>query len=267
MSATPPRLVLGHCLKCGGGQKLVGPLHLDKGGPILCLPCGIEWHAEQARSRNRAEMKKRFMDMAFGGTAYAGPHELTLELLEEAVRLTHPDRHPPERAEQATRVTAELLALKPYVLSKPPPPPPSNTSATATPWQPQTSVTPEERKDWDEAGRGIEALLKRIRPCEICRDTVPLYYCDACRDWHEAQQRKARELDNAKRERDNKLQRARRAWRRRLSPPGRCAACGTAFKGKRKDAKYCSAACRQRAHRSCHATRDSRVSAEADIKT
>jgi hypothetical protein len=48
-------------------------------------------------------MKKRFMDMAFRGTAYAGPHELTLELLEEAVRLTHPDRHPPERAEQATR--------------------------------------------------------------------------------------------------------------------------------------------------------------------
>jgi hypothetical protein len=32
----------------------------------------------------------------------------------------------------------------------------------ATPWQPQTSVTPEERKDWDEAGRGIEALLATV---------------------------------------------------------------------------------------------------------
>jgi hypothetical protein len=51
------------------------------------------------------------------------------------------------------------------------------------------------------------------------------------------------------RERRNLNQRRSRAWRRRLRPPGRCAACGTDFRGKRKDAKYCSGACRQRAHR------------------
>jgi hypothetical protein len=239
-----PRLSLGHCVKCGGGQKLVGPLHLEKGGPIFCLPCGTEWHAQQARDRKQHQRVLQ----AFGfGASYAGPQELTLELLEEAVRLTHPDKHPPERAEQATRVTAELLALKPYVLPKPPPPPPSNTSATNAPWQHQRSVTP--TPESDERARRLEEWMKRIRPCEICRETVPYYYCDACKEWHEARQREKRERDNKKRERDNNLQRARRAWRRHLRPPGRCAACGTAFKGKRKDARYCSAACRQRAHR------------------
>jgi hypothetical protein len=248
---------IGHCVKCGGGQKLVGPLHIDKGGPIFCLPCGTEWHAEQARSRNRGQMQKRFMDMAFGRTAYAGSHELTLDLIEEAVRLTHPDKHPPERAEQAARVTAELLALKPWVLPKPPLPP-SNTSANSPPVDRQTSVTP--RPESATRSRRLEELMKAVRPCEICRETVPDYYCDACKDWYEARQREKRERDNKRRELANELQRARRAWRRQLRPPGRCAVCGTAFKGKRKDAQYCSAACRQRAHRSCHATRDSRVS-------
>jgi hypothetical protein len=32
-------------------------------------------------------------------------------LIREAVLLTHPDRHPPERGEQATRTTARLLGL------------------------------------------------------------------------------------------------------------------------------------------------------------
>lgn len=41
--------------------------------------------------------------------------ELTSELLEAAVTLTHPDRHAPERAGKAGRVTAGLLALRPYV--------------------------------------------------------------------------------------------------------------------------------------------------------
>jgi hypothetical protein len=38
----------------------------------------------------------------------------------------------------------------------------------------------------------------------------------------------------------------------------RCIACGTAFKGKRKDAQHCSAACRQRAHRSRHGAPEAR---------
>jgi predicted nucleic acid-binding Zn ribbon protein len=74
---------------------------------------------------------------------------------------------------------------------------------------------------------------------------VPFYYCDGCKDHWETQQRKKREWVNAQ-------QRARRAlnrWYLAQRPPGRCAVCGTAFnKGKRKDARYCSGACRQRAN-------------------
>jgi hypothetical protein len=44
--------------------------------------------------------------------------DLTSELLDDAVRLTHPDCHPPERQELAKRVTQELLALKPFAFPK-----------------------------------------------------------------------------------------------------------------------------------------------------
>ena len=137
-------------------------------------------------------------------------------------------------------MTAELLALKPYVLPKPKQKPPRNESATLTRGASQISVT------------RLEGLSSR--PCETCRGSPPDYYCDACKDWHEARQRERRELDNKKRERENRLQRERRAWRRHLRPSGRCAVCGTAFKGKRKDAQHCSAACRTRAFRGRHNT-------------
>jgi hypothetical protein len=229
-------MTIGQCSNCFE-EKLVGPLHLEKGGRDFCIRCATEWHAKQARDRKQ---RQRFLQgFGLGGTSYAGPQELTLELLEEAVRLTHPDRHPPERAEQATRVTAELMALKSYVLPKPP----SNASAIVQPPTLRVSVTP-------PPGNGCEAVQPKTvaepsYPCEICRNTVPYYYCDACREKFEIEQREERERDNAQ-------QRERRARRRRLRPPGRCAVCGTAFKGKRKDAQYCSAACRQRAHRSRH---------------
>jgi hypothetical protein len=34
-----------------------------------------------------------------------------VELVRDAIRLTHPDRHPPEWQEAANRVTAQLLEL------------------------------------------------------------------------------------------------------------------------------------------------------------
>lgn len=39
------------------------------------------------------------------------PTPLSRGILHDAVLLCHPDRHPPERSEQANRVTAVLLAL------------------------------------------------------------------------------------------------------------------------------------------------------------
>ena len=43
--------------------------------------------------------------------------ELHSELLEDAIGLVHPDRHP-TRIDRANRVTAELLALRPFVKPK-----------------------------------------------------------------------------------------------------------------------------------------------------
>jgi hypothetical protein len=231
----------GQCTECGVADKLVGPLHLEKGGPIVCLPCGTEWHAKQAGDRKKHQ---RVLQMFGFGTSYAEPQELTLELLEEAVRLTHPDRHL-DRVEQATRVTAELLALKPFVRPKPP----SNASAIVRPPPFRVSVTPPGNGSATSQAPQVKKPSQPAYPCETCRDTVPYYYCDACRDWWDAKKREERETDNAK-------QREGRARRRRRRPPAKCAACGTYFKGRRKDARYCSAACRQRAHRKLHAQPD-----------
>lgn len=232
---------IGQCINCFE-EKLVGPLHLEKGGPDFCLPCGTEWHAKQERERKESKRIYQAMLGSLGGTSYAGPHELTLELLEEAVRLTHPDRHP-DRVEQATRVTAELLALKPYVFPKPQ----SNASVTGTERTFRLSVTPppptEGPRNGYETSHPCE-VAEPYYPCEICRRTVPYYYCSACEEQWKTRRREERERTNAQ-------QRKRRAWYRQRRPPVRCAVCGTDFKGKRKDARYCSAACRQRAHRSC----------------
>jgi hypothetical protein len=76
---------IGRCSSCCE-QKLVGPLHLDRGGPDFCLPCGTEWHAQLARDRKQHQ--RIVQAFGFGGTSYGGPHELTLDLLEEAIRLT-----------------------------------------------------------------------------------------------------------------------------------------------------------------------------------
>ena len=146
----------GTCTKCGK-HRYVEPLHGPKGGPLMCFLCSGAWHAEYGR-RNRAgnvlikamraygeaggnlfkdleEMRLVAMGIALPGyEAEAGKVvevvDITSELLADALQLTHPDRHPPERRELAQRVTQELLALKPFVFPapKPKPAPPKRTS-------------------------------------------------------------------------------------------------------------------------------------------
>ena len=49
--------------------------------------------------------------------------DITSELLEDVLKLCHPDKHPAERKQLADRVTQELLALKPFVFPAPKPRP------------------------------------------------------------------------------------------------------------------------------------------------
>jgi hypothetical protein len=164
---------------------------------------------------------------------------LTSEVLADAVRLTHPDAHPPERRELANRVTEQLLALKPFVFPalKPKPPPiidgerngSSNTDAHI-----ERAVTPPERY-----------------PCVECALTIPLHYCTACRvEWEKRYEVEVQQ-ERAKHRKWYAERKARLAkWKRQAS----CASCGKAIEGKRRDARYCSNACRQRAHRKTAST-------------
>ena len=246
------------CIKCSRQDLPVFPLHDDKGGPLFCPFCAGAWHAEHTRRRKWGRIIIKAMKMyekeggsyndfttmklVAWGVAIAGfdgadtigadVPDITSELLADALQLTHPDRHPPERRDLAVRVSQELLALKPFLFPAPKPkavstPEPSNTSLKL----PRTT---------------FKEPLRFTYPCELCADTVPLYYCDPCKaEWKKRGQAE-RESDNAK----QRQQYARRQQRIRLSrPPTTCPECGTEVKARRKDAVYCSAACRQRAHR------------------
>jgi hypothetical protein len=129
------------CEGCGQHSFLL-PLRNGKGGPLRCPLCVGEWNAEHGRKRRTGRILVRAM-MAFfdaGGTnsdfdklknsaavagigmfcehsEFADPLgymdgiarldgadvDLTSELLAEVLQLTHPDHHPPERRELASR--------------------------------------------------------------------------------------------------------------------------------------------------------------------
>jgi hypothetical protein len=192
-------------------------MHMEKGGPRLCLSCCVE-------IRKKASEPDPFLKMlnrGLGSDKYAGAGELTLELLVAAIALTHPDVHPPERAKAAHRVTAELTALKPHTNPEAPPPDP-NLKPSAPP-------------------RPAVSFPKPAYPCEDCEGMQSYYYCDACKGKWEEARRAEREPINAKA----------RHWRavRRAMRRATCPICGAEFRGKRRDAATCSPACRQKAYR------------------
>jgi hypothetical protein len=250
-------MAVGYCTACDQGNKLVGPLHLAKGGPLVCIPCGTDWHAKHTRVRKlgriivkatKAYLKAggdwsaldRLKLAASGVALYAGEADtigaevgdITAELLEDTIRLTHPDRHPTERQDAARRVTQELLALKPYVFPAP--------KAEPTP-----PTVPRDASD--NARQETESKPLRIEyPCELCADQVPYYYCKACTAEHDKRWQKKEDLRKAKQRAWYKARRARQLLRQRKAT---CPVCKAEFRSKRKDARYCSAACRQHAHR------------------
>ena len=257
------------CSICEERNTYVLPLHGDKGGPLCCPLCIGKWHGEHGRRRRLGRIVIRAM-WAFlegGGTknqlddlkdsALLSDYgidplgylsgiakdaeeciELTSELLTEVLKLTHPDKHPPERKEAATQVTAQLLKLQPFVFPAPKPPPPPPTRRAR-------ETKPVDHKPF-----------KHSFPCADCADAVPDEYCDACRVEWERRQQQERDRETAK-QRAQYARRRKRILARR--PPQRCASCGKEFKSKRDDALFCSARCRQRAHRKAPITDKSKA--------
>jgi hypothetical protein len=271
-------MTVSHCPGCGEHSFLI-PLHGGKGGPLRCPLCVGAWNAEHGRRRRTGRIVIRAIRAFFdaGGkygdidklklSVAAGDvgldlqldplgymtdiarldgadADLTSELLADVLKLTHPDHHPPERQELAHRVTQGLLALQPFVFPAPKPKP--------------TVPTSEPRDESFKAPR--VALKEPLRyPCSDCADTVPYFYCDACRAEWDRRREKECQRQNA-RQRAQYARRKARRWKSKA-----CEACGVAFKvsggsgkGKRADARFCSNACRQRAHRKAVTDKSSR---------
>ena len=252
---------LAACVMCHK-HTYVQPLHDDKGGPLTCPICAGKWHAKHTRRRKWGRIIIKAMKfyqregghwadldklklvaggiieewgidpLGYGNSDTIGAEvgDITAELLADTIEFTHPDKHPPEREEKAKRVTQELLALKPFVFPAPKPEP----------------VKPQMRRDTSSkiARRHLKDPSQPTYPCEACADTWSYYYCDPCRAEWEKRQQKERDRNNA---RQREWYAHRQRWRKlRLET---CEGCREQFKGKRKDAKYCSAACRQRSYR------------------
>jgi hypothetical protein len=260
---TLARMSHGNCAICKK-HEYVQPLHGAEGGPLCCIMCAGEWHGKHGRLRRLGRIVIRAMAAYVdGGGSYndigklqlnafdlggleldplgylsgdakttGETIELTSELLADAIKIAHPDLHPPERRELAHRVTQGLTALQPFTFP----------AATPKPTPKPKSETP-----------AANAILRKPTiapkgkpyPCKECSADVPYYYCADCRAEWERRQQQEREKQNAAR----REWYARRKRRRELFEPSTICICGAKFKGKRADARFCSDTCRQRAHR------------------
>jgi hypothetical protein len=273
--APPVPYDVDNCTICGKRDYL-RPLHGTEGGPLCCLICLGKWHAEHGRRRKLGRIVIRaiaaYLDgggkdedihklgLAAKGKAYLNLSldplgylidtadanstteiiELTSEVLADAIKLTHPDQHAPERKELAHRVTQELLRLVPFTFPAPTPPKP----------EPVTDAS----RVADQPDKKPLQIRRLSYPCPECADTTPFHYCDACKaEWGRRNQEK--------RDRETAKQRARYARRRKRALaarlPKQCTSCGKQFDYKRADAVFCSARCRQRAHRKAPVTHKS----------
>lgn len=196
-------LTHGDCANCKKQNSLI-QLHDDNGGPWVCPVCAGKWHAEHGRRRKAGrvviraiiayeaaggkwhdidKLKTSTLYRTFGGFDGLDPlgymadaidskgeiTDLTTELLDDAIRLTHPDCHPPERQELAHRVTQELLALRPFTFAKPTPP---------KPWPDGIPQPPAPRNDYAKSPSGtFKEPLQATYPCSDCKSTVPYFYC------------------------------------------------------------------------------------------
>lgn len=262
------RSSLGNCAVCKK-HGIINPLHSERGGPLTCIKCGMEWHAKNGRKRwaGRVAVKaikafhdaggsKEDLDKVCLAAAFAGMNgilggmlpqlpagytddvvadvpELTTELLKSLLQLVHPDHHPPERRELATQVTKELNALTPFAFPAKPKP----VIKPSTPRDTSVNVNLSEAKE--------PSRPEQSYPCEDCSGNNRFYYCTACKAEWEKREREKNEAANAKQ----------RAWyqarvkRRRFWRKQKCVVCQQSFEKKRRDATTCSAKCRQKSYR------------------
>ena len=228
---------LPRCVNCGTGQ-FVTHLHRERGGPMVCPKCrdGILLEISRERIAQEAIFSAfglNTLEVLGGVSGGQSEPQLSGELLDDILALVHPDNHPPERTFLAHRVTAELLAhkatLEVLALS-------SSSIPTVT----------ARRRIAGRTGDNASQRPHQFHPCDDCRQMAPRYYCDDCR--HRCERER-----HAKREKDNTAARQRRA-RKRLLWRATCVQCEKAFIPNRRDASYCSGACRQKAHRHRMAT-------------
>jgi hypothetical protein len=190
----------GTCEGCNKAAWLI-PLHGERGGPLRCFMCAGAWNAEHTKRRKWGRIVIKaikmflkeggqygdidklkleasaggFRDFMPGGLFMAGyadtigaeVGDISSELLDDVLQLVHPDRHAVEQKAQATRVTQELLALRPFVFPAPKPQPIEE--------MPKPAAKPSSPRDADEDMR------ERPYPCELCSDTRPYFYCDTCK--------------------------------------------------------------------------------------
>jgi hypothetical protein len=265
-------LVPGICDGCGTSTMLL-PLHGEKGGPLRCPLCVGKWNAEHTRRRKWGRIVIKAMKMfekeggrwsdfdklkmaatgffpvpGYEDTIGAEVGDITSELLDDVLQLTHPDRHPPERRELAHRVTQELLALRPFVF---PAQKPKSKPNPFTPPPRDGSVNPSQ-EDLKQPSRAY--------PCELCADTTPYFYCDSCKaEWTKREEEKS----NREREKQRKWYRGRRQ-RLKDYRPLHCVTCGKKIEANRRDAKFCSSACRQKHHRQKDVTAPSKLTAKLE---
>jgi hypothetical protein len=246
---------------CGEESFLI-PLHGGKGGPLRCPLCVGKWNAEHGRRRRTGRVVIRAMKAFFdaggklndidrlkwsarcgdwgefgdqlgymdGIAELDGAADLSSELLAEVLRLVHPDVQPPERQDLARHVTQQLLALQPFVFP----------AAKPKPVKPPEPIS-------DNTWKAIDAKMQSARyPCADCADTTPMNYCKTCKAEYDK-----RELEEAERNRAKwrATYAKRRQWTLAWRKDRTCPSCQKTFKSKRNDARYCSARCRQKAHR------------------
>lgn len=90
------------CSRCGNEFTPAADYHRK------CWPC---WRADHDAEARDTAYREGFSD-GLKAMARSSLHRgIPRSILRDALSLTHPDRHPPERAEIANRVTAALLEL------------------------------------------------------------------------------------------------------------------------------------------------------------